>query len=48
MFNILAEAGINIEMIASTALAITCVVGSSRAEDAVRELHDHFIDEVAF
>ena len=48
MFNILAEAGINIEMIASTALAITCVVGSSRADDAVRELHDHFIDEVAF
>ena len=48
MFNILAEAGLNIEMIASTALAITCVVGSSRADDAVRELHDHFIDEVAF
>ena len=48
MFNILAEAGINIEMIASTALSITCVVGSARADDAVRELHDHFIDEVAF
>lgn len=48
MFNILAEAGINIEMIASTSLAITCIVGSSRAEDAVRELHDHFIDEAAF
>ena len=48
MFNILAEAGINIEMIAATALSITCGVGSARADDAVRELHDHFIDEVAF
>lgn len=48
MFNILAEEGINIEMIASTSLAVTCVVGSSRAEDAVRALHEHFIEEVAF
>lgn len=48
MFSILAEAGINIDMIASTALAITCVVGSSRADDAVRELHDHFIEEVEY
>ncbi|MEG1602645.1 MAG: aspartate kinase [Cloacibacillus sp.] len=48
MFSILAEAGINIDMIASTSLAVTCIVGSSRAEDAVRELHDHFIDEAAF
>lgn len=48
MFNILAEEGINIEMIASTALAITCVVDASRGEDAVRALHEHFIEEVAF
>ena len=48
MFNILAEEGINIEMIASTSLAVTCVVGASRAEDAVRALHEHFIEEVAF
>ena len=48
MFNILAEEGINIEMIASTSLAVTCVVGSSRAEEAVRALHEHFIEEVAF
>lgn len=48
MFNILAEEGINIEMIGSTALALTCIVGSSRAEDAVRALHEHFIEEVAF
>ncbi|MDL2298907.1 ACT domain-containing protein, partial [Synergistaceae bacterium OttesenSCG-928-D05] len=48
MFNILAEEGINIDMIASTALALTCIVASSRAEDAVRALHEHFIEEVAF
>ena len=48
MFSILAEAGINIEMIASTALAITVVVGSANVEDAVRALHKHFIEEVAF
>ena len=48
MFSILAEAGINIEMIASTALAITVVVGSANVEDAVRALHKHFIEEVSF
>ncbi len=47
MFTILAEAGINIEMIASTSLAVTCVVGSARAADAVRALHDRFIGEAA-
>ena len=34
-------------MIASTALAVTCVVASPRAEDAVRALHEHFIEEGA-
>ena len=46
MFNALAEEGINIDMIASTALAVTCVVAKARAEDAVRTLHEHFIEEV--
>ena len=45
MFNILANADINIEMIASTSLAITCVVGSSNAEAGVRALHRDFIEE---
>lgn len=48
MFTILAEEGINIEMIASTSLALTCIVGSLRAEDAARALHEQFIEEVAF
>ena len=29
-------------------LALTCVVAATRAEDAVRALHDHFIEEAAF
>ena len=48
MFQVLAEEGVNIDMIASTALALTCVVAAPRAEDAVRALHDHFIEEAAF
>lgn len=45
MFSTLAAEDINIEMISSTSLAITCVVGAHRAEDAVRALHRHFIEE---
>ena len=48
MFTTLAEEGINIEMISSTALAVTCIVDSARAEDAVRALHECFIEEPAF
>jgi aspartate kinase len=47
MFTALAQEGINIDMIASTALAVTCVVAAPRAEDAVRALHEHFIEEGA-
>jgi aspartate kinase len=47
MFTILAKESINIEMIASTALAVTCVVAATRTEDAVRALHEHFIEEEA-
>jgi aspartate kinase len=47
MFTVLAKEGINIDMIASTALAVTCVVAATRAEDAVRALHEHFIEEEA-
>ncbi|MDR1650276.1 MAG: aspartate kinase [Synergistaceae bacterium] len=47
MFTVLAKEGINIDMIASTALAVTCVVANARTEDAVRALHEHFIEEEA-
>ncbi len=48
MFTILAEKGINIEMIASTALALTCIVGSDRAKEAVGALHENFIEGASF
>lgn len=48
MFNVLAEEGINIDMITSNALALTCVVARSRADDALRALHEHFIEEASF
>jgi aspartate kinase len=47
MFNVLADEGINIDMIAATALAVTCVVAAPRSSDAVRALHAHFIEEGA-
>ena len=43
MFAILAEKGINIEMIASTSNSVTCVVGAARADEAVKALSDHFL-----
>lgn len=48
MFNVLAEEGINIDMIASNALALTCVVARPRADDALRALHEYFIEGAAF
>ena len=43
MFTTLGKEGINIDMISSTDLYVTCVVASTRATDAVRALHEHFI-----
>ena len=43
MFAILAEKGINIEMIASTSNSVTCVVGAASADKAVKALSDHFL-----
>jgi aspartate kinase len=45
MFSTLAKEGINIDMISSTVLDVTCVVASSRIDDAVRALREHFIEE---
>jgi aspartate kinase len=44
MFTALAEKGVNIEMIASSSLAITCVVAAGAADEAVRALHAEFIE----
>jgi aspartate kinase len=42
MFEVLAREGINIEMISTSAIRITCVVREQLAEKAVAALHDAF------
>jgi aspartate kinase len=42
VFESLAQAGINIEMISTSAIRITCVVRESVVEQAVNALHDAF------
>jgi aspartate kinase len=42
MFETLAEAGINIEMISTSPIRISCVVRADTVEDAVRLLHAAF------
>ncbi len=42
MFRVLHEAGINIEMITTSQIRITCIVGEERVHDAVRALHTAF------
>ena len=42
MFEVLAEAGVNIEMISTSAIRITCVVDEAEVEQAVVALHDAF------
>ncbi len=48
MFRTLAEAGINIEMISTSEIRITCIVERDRAAASVRALHQAFdLDQVA-
>jgi aspartate kinase len=42
MFEVLAKDGINIEMISTSPIRISCVVRAGRAEDAVQALHSAF------
>ncbi len=42
MFRALADAGINIEIISTSDIRITCVIGRDRVEDAVNALHVAF------
>lgn len=42
MFRALADSGVNIEMIATSEIRITCIVSEKKLEDAVRELHKAF------
>ena len=42
MFDVLAEAGINIEMISTSSIRISCVVREADVVTAVRAIHDRF------
>src|SRR5207244_5237787 len=42
MFDALAEAGINIEIISTSSIRISCVVRADEVDRAVRALHDRF------
>ncbi|MCZ6891617.1 MAG: aspartate kinase [Chloroflexi bacterium] len=42
MFRALADAGVNIEMISTSEIRITCIVSESQCADAVRALHKAF------
>jgi aspartate kinase len=50
MFEALAEAGVNIEMISTSTIRISCVVRSTDVATAVRAIHDrfHLSDEAEF
>jgi aspartate kinase len=42
MFRSLFDAGINIQMISTSEIRITCIVAADRVNDAVRALHKTF------
>jgi aspartate kinase len=42
MFDALAEAGINIEIISTSSIRVSCVVRADQVERAVRAVHDRF------
>ena len=45
MFTSLAAAGINIDLISTSNLMLTCVIPKDRAEEGVRALHREFFEE---
>ena len=42
MFDALAEAGINIEIISTSSIRVSCVIRASEVDRAVRAIHDRF------
>ena len=42
MFRTLADAGVNIDMISTSAIRISCVISAEQVDDAVRALHEAF------
>jgi aspartate kinase len=48
MFRALADAGVNLDMISTSSIRISCVIDASDVEKAVRALHTHFgLDQAA-
>jgi len=47
MFSALSEQGINIQLITTSEIRITCIIDEVRVKDAVRVLHRAFELEVA-
>ncbi len=47
MFRVLADHGINISMISTSAVRISCVIDADRGEEAVRALHSYYLPEEA-
>jgi len=47
MFRALFDAGINIELISTSEIRLTCIIDSARVPDAVRALHAAFELETA-
>ena len=45
MFGLMADNGINIEIIATSEISITCLIAEEHVDNAVRSIHDHFFDE---
>jgi aspartate kinase len=42
MFRALAEQGINIQLISTSEIRITCIIAENRVKDAVKVLHKAF------
>jgi aspartate kinase len=42
MFSVLADAGVNIDMISTSSIRISCVIEADKVEQAVRALHSGF------
>ena len=43
MFKVLSEHAINISMISTSAVRISCIIDAARCEEAVQALHEHYL-----
>jgi len=45
MFGVLGENGINIEIISTSEISISCLISEEYVEKAVKAIHEYFLDE---